>query len=54
MEENGLYLVLKKLTTFEEIFRVIPSEEISAKNGDEWVANTRIIFKEDYFKDYPN
>jgi type II secretory ATPase GspE/PulE/Tfp pilus assembly ATPase PilB-like protein len=54
MEENGLYLVLKKLTTFEEIFRAIPSEEISAKNGNQWVRDTKTLFKEDYFKDNPN
>lgn len=46
MEENALYLVLNKTTTFEEILRVVPPEEISVKSKDTWEKNILGLFDE--------
>ncbi len=36
MEENGLYLTLNKITTLEEIVRVVPPDMISMPRKDGW------------------
>ncbi|GBC60391.1 type II secretion system protein GspE [Desulfonema ishimotonii] len=36
MEENGLYLVLNRITTLEEIVRVIPPDEIATRRKGAW------------------
>ncbi|MFP4349073.1 MAG: GspE/PulE family protein [Thermodesulfobacteriota bacterium] len=46
MEENGLYLVLNKITTLEEILRVIPSDEISTQRKGAWEKQIISLFDE--------
>lgn len=46
MEENGLYLVLNKITTLEEILRVIPSDEISTQRKGAWEKKIISLFDE--------
>jgi type IV pilus assembly protein PilB len=46
MEENGLYLVLNKITTLEEIIRVIPSDEISTARKGDWEKKIISLFDE--------
>ncbi|QTA80327.1 Putative type II secretion system protein [Desulfonema limicola] len=36
MEENGLYLALNKITTLEEILRVVPHEDIETRRKGAW------------------
>ncbi len=36
LEENGLYLALKKLTTLEELLRVISADDITSKKKENW------------------
>jgi type IV pilus assembly protein PilB len=36
MEENGLYLVLNKITTLEEILRTVPPEVIHTQREEDW------------------
>ena len=44
IEENAIYLALKKITTPEEILRVIPNEDITIKKKDFWEKNILELF----------
>jgi|GEM_PF-2470610 len=45
MEENGLYLVIRKLTTPEELLRVIPYENIIETKKEDWKEKIRLLFE---------
>ena len=53
MTENGLSLVLNKMTTLDEILRVIPFNKSDLKN-EEWIINAKLLFKDNYYIDLPN
>ncbi len=53
MAENGLSLVLNKMTTLDEILRVIPFDEDDSRN-EELMINAKVLFKDNYFIDLPN
>lgn len=45
LEENGLYLALKKLTTLEELLRVISPDDITAKKKEDWDQKIITLFE---------
>ena len=53
MTENGFSLVLDKMTTLEEVLRVIPFNE-SDLNNEEWIINAKVLLKDNYYIDLPN
>lgn len=53
MAENGLSLALNKITTPDEILRVIPFDEDDSRN-EELMINAKVLFKDNYFVDLPN
>lgn len=53
MAENGLSLVLNKITTLDEILRVLPLDENSLIN-EELLINAKVLFRDSYFIELPN